>query len=1189
MQTVLGNRYQLQQELGSGGMGVVYRAADRLIGETVALKRVGVAPGRLAFNSRNDTSDLRVALAREFQLLASLRHPNVIGVLDYGFDSDGQPYFTMSLLDQPRDILEAARDLDDTARTLLLAQMLQALAYLHRRGLLHRDLKPGNVLVTDDGQVKVLDFGLAVPVYALSNVEDVVAGTMAYIAPELFLGQLPSVASDLYAVGVIACEVYRGDRPFDDSSVAKLIDSILTKPPDLSGIPLPLQAVVERLLAKTPDQRYPNADAAIVALCAAAGQPVPAESQAVRESFLQAAQFVGREAEFGELTRALKAVLSPSTSADGNGLQNHPFPPLHTLERGPEGEDKTPRGSAWLIGGESGVGKSRLLHEVRTRALVEGVLVLHGQSVAEGGLPYQLWRDPLRRLALAVNVSAVEASILKIAVPDIADLLGCDVPDAPVMDGKPAQQRLALTITGLMRRLRQPTLLLLEDLHWAGADLEIVRAVNRLVADCPLLILGSYRNDEQPSLPDELPGMRVLMLERLPDSAIARLSESMLGEAGQQPHVLELLRRETEGNAFFLVEVVRALAEEAGRLGDIGRRSLPEKVLTGGVQQIVRRRLGRVPAAARPLLKLAAVAGRQIDEPVMEKLVGTRSIVSLQPLTLDNWLTACANAAVLDRQDGRWRFSHDKLRETLLADLSPDELPALNRQVAEAIEAAYPGDDSRAAALADHWYAAGDVAKTVQYSRLAARQLNAVSNFRAARRLCDRALALLAADDSARVPLLALAAEACVRLTEFDQGAAYATQALALARQANDRANEAAVLRIFGNAAMNQGDYAEARARILESLELSRQLDDRRGIGLCQNTLGTMAIAQGNHDEARAYFGEALVTMRELDERRVIAVILHNLGYLAYTEGDNAAARAYLEDSRAAQRTLGDQIISAQSLLLLGMVAFALGDYDAAQTHAGESMAIQRNIGDRRSLSDSLCILGWVAEARGDLAAAQDYYDQALAISRDIGNRQGIGYCLNNVASLARKLGDYETAQARADEAIATFEGMGDRRGLGYSLNARALVAYSQGSYATALDYASRSHDTAANNDDRLLQAAAAVTRAFIHLATGNRDSARPILREGLQAARRAGAVSVILELLAGVARLRRLDGQAAAAAELVGAIQAHPLSGSTDVIGWLALVDLDAALSPDERQAAIERGRQQDAMTLAAQFSISL
>ena len=180
------NRYQFVGKMGVGGMGEVYRALDRLTGDMVALKRVLVSSEQLQFASRDDSRDARMALAEEFRTLASLRHPHIISVLDYGFDGEKRPYFTMELLYFAANIVVACVERPFSIKLAFLQQALEALAYLHQRGIIHRDLKPDNMLVVDD-QLKLLDFGLAVEQnYAAQHAADSVAGTINYMAPELF-------------------------------------------------------------------------------------------------------------------------------------------------------------------------------------------------------------------------------------------------------------------------------------------------------------------------------------------------------------------------------------------------------------------------------------------------------------------------------------------------------------------------------------------------------------------------------------------------------------------------------------------------------------------------------------------------------------------------------------------------------------------------------------------------------------------------------------------------------------------------------------------------------------------------------------------------------------------------------------------------------------------------------------------
>src|SRR5215831_12519163 len=143
---LIGNRYQIQDHIGKGGMGAVFLATDRLNGQSVALKRVLIPTSQLRFSTFSKDADLFIALSQEFRLMASLRHPNIISVLDYGFDDERQPYYTMELLDNPQPPILAMMGQSNLAKIHLLIQVLQALSYLHRRGIIHRDLKPGNIL-----------------------------------------------------------------------------------------------------------------------------------------------------------------------------------------------------------------------------------------------------------------------------------------------------------------------------------------------------------------------------------------------------------------------------------------------------------------------------------------------------------------------------------------------------------------------------------------------------------------------------------------------------------------------------------------------------------------------------------------------------------------------------------------------------------------------------------------------------------------------------------------------------------------------------------------------------------------------------------------------------------------------------------------------------------------------------------
>ncbi|MEO8394487.1 MAG: protein kinase, partial [Chloroflexota bacterium] len=691
----IGNRYHLIDKLGEGGMGAVYRAEDRLTGQNIALKRV-----TLTCHADEQISDFRYALAQEFKVLASLRHPHIISVLDYGFSHEGEPYFTLELLENSQSLVDYAQDKPLVKQVEHLIQILQALAYLHQRGINHRDLKPGNVMIVND-QVKVLDFGLAIARDRL-NPESELVGTLFYMAPEIFSGTPVSVASDLYAFGIMMYELFTGSVPFQSSNnkYALMYKIARTPPDDTPLADSPLRDVILRLLQKQPSDRYASANEVIAALCETTGYPHPPESSAVRESFLQAARFVGREVEFDVLRDALNNA-------------------------------RAGQGSGWLVAGESGVGKSRLLDELRTHALVEGALVLRGQAIAEGGLPYQIWRSAVRRLTLETDISDLAASVLKPLVPDIDRLLAREIPDMPQVDAQSLQVRLLSIIESLFRQ-PQLIVLLLEDLHWADESLILLKRLNELASDSALLIVGTYRDDERPGLLKELPALNHLKLERLSAASIEMLSESMLGEVGKSPMVVDLLARETEGNVFFIVEVVRALAEDAGQLADIGRLALPDHVFAGGMQTVIQRRLDKVPKSARRLMTSAAVAGRELDLQLLHALVPT--------LDLDDWLQDVTT--VIEARGTHYRFAHDKLREGILLALPSDDRRQLHEEIAQTIETVYLDSPDQYPALAYHRGQARNAAKTIRNATLAGEQSLRSGSYRVAIQFFEQTLAL---------------------------------------------------------------------------------------------------------------------------------------------------------------------------------------------------------------------------------------------------------------------------------------------------------------------------------------------------------------------------------------------------------------------------------------------------------------
>lgn len=272
------DRYEIIDALGAGGMGAVYRARRVHLGDEVAIKVMQPAP--------NAPPELRDRFLRESRACAQLRHPNIVGLLDFGFDSANQPYMVMELLSGPslREELDLEAPMDPARVVAVLDDVGAALQLAHDRGITHRDLKPANIVAhryeSGERVYKVIDFGLA----AIKAANDetrltqpaLFLGTLAYAAPEQLRGDDVSPATDVYALGVIAYEMLTGGRPVEDANQATMIQQRLTGDPVAPTTRRPslrpaIEAAVLKALARDPAGRWPCVKAFIEALHSAIG------------------------------------------------------------------------------------------------------------------------------------------------------------------------------------------------------------------------------------------------------------------------------------------------------------------------------------------------------------------------------------------------------------------------------------------------------------------------------------------------------------------------------------------------------------------------------------------------------------------------------------------------------------------------------------------------------------------------------------------------------------------------------------------------------------------------------------------------------------------------------------------------------------------------------------------------------
>ena len=274
-QKLLGGRYRIDALIGRGGMSDVYRGQDVVLQRQVAIKIL-----------TDRSEDLRKRFLREAQSMARLNHPNIVGVYDAA-QNDGVSYIVMELV-QGRTLATISPS-ELTVHTALryILDLLEALAFAHENNVVHRDVKPANVMVVANGAIKVMDFGLSRRTSEMSSVTNAgeIVGTIAYLSPERFLGKIADARSDLYSVGVVMYEVFTGSVPFKNESddLVAVIFAHVNEPPAAlrtinPAVPAPIERIVLRLLEKDPERRYASAREVIVDIRTLLGLNAPGEA-----------------------------------------------------------------------------------------------------------------------------------------------------------------------------------------------------------------------------------------------------------------------------------------------------------------------------------------------------------------------------------------------------------------------------------------------------------------------------------------------------------------------------------------------------------------------------------------------------------------------------------------------------------------------------------------------------------------------------------------------------------------------------------------------------------------------------------------------------------------------------------------------------------------------------------------------
>jgi len=989
----LPRRYVVEATLGGGGVTSVHRVHDRAKRNAIVVLKT-TSPG----GGEEQTARLK----SEYRILSQLSHPGITCVHDFGYASaGGGAYFTQDWV-EGKNILDTCRGAELCQVLSWVGQTCVALNYLHGQGVVHGDIKPQHILVTPAAEdtertVRIIDFGFARG--PDSEPPLLLGGTLPYMAPEVADGLPADHRADIYSLGVVLFDALTlallGEEvEFERERAAGRLQVLVD-----AGLPTAVHGLVTQMIARSPSERCAD----------------------VREVYNSLAPLLETSG-----SRSLSSVLCVS-AAGHPGLVNREA----LIESLQEMIDSLAAGQVGcrcaIISGEAGLGKSRVVDELKARAQLAGLVCVKATFGRADGSTYKPFEEAISTLQLGNSLGEMTPASAREERPG-------DGHRAVEDEAGTSRQWQAFVSSLVEASAGRPSVLILEDLHLADPEeLGLWGCLVRRLCGAPLLVCVTYREEGGgtsgvSAIAEDLvhEGLaESFTLDHLEENDVRQFAERYLGAPGLDAGSAVVLREKSGGNPLYLRQIIAGLLEEPmGREFDglelqslVGRASVPPSL-----RDTIRDRFSRLNDDERECLSAIAVLLRPTSVRELCR------VCKANPEVAQSAFRGLFTKGILRASGvspGRFELEHSEAKEVAYEDTQSDARRELHRRAGEALEAEFlAGNTEVAEELADHFLEAGIEDKAGTYGLEAARRAARGFAFERACHYFEMALARIGQGSEAYLDAAEEYAEVCTRLNRHQQAAEWYRRLLQYPMQELYRGR---ILTKLGSALHALRERDRAAAALEEAGQLLGPFPDSPEAVRLRITLLGMLIDRGECEEAlkgllkldKGWLAEAPLLRGHLYDD--IARAYYHLSKLRLAQ--TWYRRAMTEYGRA-----GHGLKTSYMRRCLGHVAYASGEYRDAESLYQEALRELEPYGTNQEIGLTLTSLGNVAHVRGDLVASEERHREAARVLRKYGRPAQVADVLISLAFTQLHLGLFRLARLTVREGISLCGSAADMR-----------------------------------------------------------------------------------------------------------------------------------------------------------------